>query len=38
MRFSGTEAKVRVLVESPNDGRNRALAERIADELRTALG
>jgi phosphoglucosamine mutase len=38
VRFSGTEAKVRVLVESPNDGRNRALAERIADELRTALG
>jgi phosphoglucosamine mutase len=38
VRFSGTEAKVRILVEGPNDPRNQSLAERIAGEVRAALG
>jgi phosphoglucosamine mutase len=38
VRFSGTEAKVRILVEGPNEPRNQSLAERIAGEVRAALG
>jgi phosphoglucosamine mutase len=38
VRFSGTEAKVRILVESPNGARNRTLAGLIAGEVRAALG
>ena len=38
VRFSGTEAKVRILVEGPDDPQNQSLAERIAGEVRAALG
>ena len=38
VRFSGTENKARVLVEGPDAGAIRSHAERIADELRRALG
>ncbi len=38
VRFSGTENKVRVLVEGTDGKRIRAQAEQIAEELRKALG
>jgi phosphoglucosamine mutase len=38
VRFSGTENKVRVLVEGPDAKRIRAVAEGIAEELRKAIG
>jgi phosphoglucosamine mutase len=38
VRFSGTENKVRVLVEGPDAKRIRALADGIAGELKAAIG
>ena len=38
VRFSGTEAKVRILVEGPHEARNHGLADRIAVEIRSELG
>ncbi len=38
VRFSGTENKARVLVEAPDARRTQALAERIAEAIRVALG
>ncbi|WP_277957621.1 phosphoglucosamine mutase [Anaeromyxobacter oryzisoli] len=38
VRFSGTENKVRVLVEGPDAKRSRALADGIAEELKRAIG
>jgi phosphoglucosamine mutase len=38
VRFSGTEAKVRVLVEGPSDKTVKKMAESVADALRQALG
>jgi phosphoglucosamine mutase len=38
VRFSGTENKVRVMVEGADARRIRAQAEQIAEELRKAIG
>jgi phosphoglucosamine mutase len=38
VRFSGTESKVRILVEGPDRARNDAHAREIADALATVLG
>jgi phosphomannomutase len=38
VRYSGTEAKVRVLVEGPEQGSIDGLAQGIAEELKKAIG
>ena len=38
VRFSGTEPKVRILVEGPDRSRNDAHAREIADALSAVLG
>jgi len=38
VRYSGTEPKVRVLVEGPNESQNQGYADQIADALRAAIG
>ena len=38
MRASGTENKLRVLVEGPDQKKVKGYADQIADEIRRALG